>query len=62
MLAFIGFAMVLRNWASVLVISLPIALAFLYRINVEERALIQALGERYRAYIERTKRLIPFVY
>lgn len=62
LLAFIGFAMVLRNWASVLVISLPIAFAFLYRINVEERALVQALGERYRAYIERTKRLIPFVY
>jgi hypothetical protein len=47
LLAFIGFAIVLRNWASVLVISLPIAFAFLYRINVEERALVQALGERY---------------
>lgn len=43
-------------------ISLPIAFAFLYRINVEERALVQALGERYRAYMQRTKRLIPFVY
>ena len=62
LLAFIGFAMVLRNWASVLVISLPIAFAFLYRINVEERALVQALGERYCAYVKRTKRLIPFVY
>jgi protein-S-isoprenylcysteine O-methyltransferase Ste14 len=62
LLAFIGFAMALRNWASVLIISLPIAFAFLYRINVEERALIQALGERYRTYIKRTKRLIPFVY
>ena len=62
LLAFIGFALVLRNWASVLMIFLPIAFAFIYRINVEERALIQALGERYRAYIKRTKRLIPFVY
>jgi protein-S-isoprenylcysteine O-methyltransferase len=62
LLAFIGFALVLRNWASVLVISLPIALAFLYRINIEERALVQGLGEGYRAYIKRTKRLIPFVY
>lgn len=62
LLAFIGFAMVLRNWASVLVISLPVAFAFVYRINVEERALIQALGERYRDYIGRTKRLIPFIY
>jgi protein-S-isoprenylcysteine O-methyltransferase Ste14 len=62
LLAFVGFAMVLRNWASVLVISLPIAFAFLYRISVEELALVQALGERYRAYIKRTKRLLPFVY
>jgi protein-S-isoprenylcysteine O-methyltransferase len=62
LLAFIGFAMALRSWASVLMISLPIALAFLYRINVEERALVQALGERYRDYIKRTKRLIPFIY
>ena len=62
LLAFIGFALVLRNWASVLMISLPIAFAFLYRINVEEGALVEALGERYRAYIKRTKRLIPFVY
>jgi protein-S-isoprenylcysteine O-methyltransferase len=62
LLAFIGFAMVLRNWASVLIISVPIALAFLYRINIEERALVQALGERYRAYIKHTKRLLPLVY
>jgi protein-S-isoprenylcysteine O-methyltransferase len=60
--AFIGFALVLRSWVSVIVIFLPIALAFLYRIRVEERALAQALGESYRAYVERTKRLIPFVY
>ena len=62
LLAFIGFSMVLRNWAAVLVISLPIALAFLYRIKVEERALVEALGDRYRDYMTRTKRLIPFVY
>ena len=54
--------MVLRNWAALLEISLPIALAFLYRIKVEERALVEALGDRYRAYMMRTKRLIPFVY
>ena len=62
LLAFVGFGMVLRNWASLLVLLVPIAVAFLYRINVEERALLEALGERYRAYIERTKRLIPLLY
>lgn len=62
LLAFIGFGLVMRNWASLLLISVPVFLAFLYRINIEERALLLALGERYRTYCKRTKRLIPFVY
>ncbi len=62
LLAFAGFALVMRNWASVVAITVPIFLAFLYRIHVEERALLAALGDRYRAYMQRTKRLIPFVY
>ena len=60
--AFIGFGFVMRNWASLLLITVPIFAAFLYRINVEERALLGALGERYRVYSQKTKRLIPFVY
>ncbi len=62
LLAFVGYGMVLQNWVSLLILIGPIGLAFLYRIHVEERALIQALGERYTAYINRTKRLVPFVY
>ena len=61
-LAFIGFGFTLRNWASVLVIAIPITLAFLYRIRVEEGALTGALGERYCVYSKQTKRLIPFIY
>jgi len=41
---------------------LPITAAFLWRIHVEEQALADALGDNYRAYMRRTKRLIPFVY
>lgn len=47
-------------WPSVR--TLVVGFAFLYRINVEERALVQALGDRYRGYIKQTKRLIPLVY
>jgi protein-S-isoprenylcysteine O-methyltransferase Ste14 len=32
-----------------------------YRIQVEERILQERLGKRYREYMRRTKRLIPFV-
>ena len=42
--------------------TVPIIAAFLGRIRIEELALTDALGEEYRAYTQRTKRLIPFVY
>jgi protein-S-isoprenylcysteine O-methyltransferase Ste14 len=62
LLAFAGFGLVMRNWVSLLAITVPIFVAFLYRIKVEERALLEALGDHYRVYAKRTKRLIPFVY
>jgi protein-S-isoprenylcysteine O-methyltransferase len=62
LLAFVGLGLYLHNWVSLFVLILPISLAFLYRIQVEERALTDALGQDYRNYAARTKRLIPFVY
>jgi len=62
LLAFVGLALSLRNWAALLVILLPIGAAFVYRMNVEEEALLRALGLRYAEYMKRTKRLVPFVY
>jgi protein-S-isoprenylcysteine O-methyltransferase len=62
LLAFVGFALTLRNWGAILVILVPIFVAFVRRMNVEEEALRGALGERYAAYMRRTKRLIPGVY
>ena len=48
-----------NNWLSLAVILVPVTLATLYRIRVEESVLFQALGEAYVAYASRTKRLIP---
>lgn len=62
LLAFIGFALTLGNWAALLIVLLPIFVAFTYRMKVEEEALAAALGSRYTAYMRRTKRLVPFVY
>jgi len=53
---------VLGNWASVGVLTIGAFGMFLYRIEVEEAALEQALGESYRAFKLSRKRLIPFVY
>ena len=62
LLAFLGFALTMGNWVAVLVLMGPIWLAFVYRMRVEEEALTGALGEKYRSYMRRTKRLVPGVY
>ena len=62
LLAFVGFALTLRNWAALVIILVPIFAAFTRRMNVEEDALSRALGSRYADYMRRTKRLVPFVY
>src|SRR6266498_4033979 len=62
LLGFVGLGFYFGNWLLLLFLTVPIIGAFLWRIRIEESALIEALGEDYRAYIQRTKRLIPFVY
>ncbi len=62
LLAFLGFAVSLGNWAAMLVMLVPIFVAFLRRMKVEEQALSNALGEDYVSYMGRTKRLVPFIY
>lgn len=62
LLAFVGFALSLHNWAVLIVVLLPIFAAFIRRMNVEEEALSRALGSSYASYMRRTKRLVPFVY
>jgi protein-S-isoprenylcysteine O-methyltransferase len=62
LIVFLGLSLSMANWASFAIIMIPISLAFLLRIHVEERALAHAMGERYRSYQRRTKRLIPALY
>ncbi|HEY3655725.1 MAG TPA: isoprenylcysteine carboxylmethyltransferase family protein [Steroidobacteraceae bacterium] len=62
LMAFAGLGLALRNWAALAVMVVPIALVFLWRIRVEEAALAQALGDTYRDYMSRTKRLVPAIY
>lgn len=50
-----------RYWLSFFIAVAPTTLALLYRIRIEEKALIQAFGQEYEAYAKHTKRLIPGV-
>ncbi len=58
----LGFSLCIGNLASLLVMVVPCVGVYLWRIHVEEEALVQAFGGRYRDYMKRTKRLIPFVF
>jgi protein-S-isoprenylcysteine O-methyltransferase len=62
LLAVLGFTLSFANWASMLIIFAPCCAVTLWRIHIEEEALIAALGEEYSAYMRRTKRLIPLIY
>lgn len=62
LLAFVGIGLCIGNWVSIAVMAVPILSVFLWRIHVEEAALLSGLGNQYRSYMDRTKRLIPGVY
>jgi protein-S-isoprenylcysteine O-methyltransferase Ste14 len=62
LISFFGLGLTFSNYLSMMVIFIPICAAFLYRIHVEEKTLIAAFGDEYRAYSASTKRLIPWIY
>jgi protein-S-isoprenylcysteine O-methyltransferase Ste14 len=57
----VGIGLALGNWAGLLALMVCMAIAYSYRISVEERALLAALGEPYKQYMQRTRRIIPFL-
>jgi protein-S-isoprenylcysteine O-methyltransferase Ste14 len=57
----VGLGLVLGNWAGMIALVACVGTGYAYRIWVEESALVLALGEPYRAYMGRTRRLVPFV-
>jgi protein-S-isoprenylcysteine O-methyltransferase Ste14 len=61
MITLIGFGLALGNWVGLLALIACGAIGYAYRIQVEESALVAALGEPYRDYMSRTQRLVPFV-
>lgn len=62
LLAFLGLGFCFANAATLFLLFVPAAAAFLYRIGIEEAALQAGLGAAYRRYMQRTKRLVPFIY
>lgn len=62
LMAFLGLGFCLGNWWSILFLTVPIIGAFLWRVRIEENALLDTMGQDYRDYMRRTEALIPWVY
>jgi protein-S-isoprenylcysteine O-methyltransferase Ste14 len=57
-----GVGIAIGSWLSAALLAVGTTVGFLYRIGVEERALLATVGEPYREYMKTRKRLIPFIY
>ncbi len=62
LLAFLGLGLCFDNWVSLAALLVPVSVVFWWRMRIEEAALLGTFGERYRDYMRRTRRLIPFIY
>jgi protein-S-isoprenylcysteine O-methyltransferase Ste14 len=62
LMAALGVGIALDNWLSVAACLLPALTGFTVRLLSEERTLAAELGEPYRAYMTRTRRLIPGIW
>jgi protein-S-isoprenylcysteine O-methyltransferase Ste14 len=56
-----GMGLALGDWLSLASMVLLPAIGVLYRIRVEEGALLARFGEEYKAYMDRVPGLLPFV-
>jgi len=58
----VGQAFLLANWVAGLAGLIGFAVLFFLRVGKEERMMLEIFGAEYRAYMERTKRIIPYLY
>lgn len=61
LITMLGLGIAFTNWLCLVSVPLIVLIGYSYRANVEERMLVNALGEPYREYMKRTNRFIPFV-
>ena len=62
LLALLGCGVMLGNWAATLTAFAVLLAAVVYRIRIEERALIASLGDSYRVFAKHRARLVPFIW
>jgi protein-S-isoprenylcysteine O-methyltransferase Ste14 len=58
---FAGIGLALGNWLSLGILIVATAATYGYRVSIEERALLDTIGEPYRVYMKERKRFIPYI-
>jgi protein-S-isoprenylcysteine O-methyltransferase Ste14 len=62
LITLLGVGLALTNWASLISLLTITIIGYMYRINIEEQALVETLGDAYREYMHHTHRLIPYIW
>ena len=58
----LGQLFLLSNWVAGLAGLIGFSILFFGRVDKEERMMLDNFGSQYRAYMETTKRIIPYLY
>ncbi len=61
-LTMFGLGLAMNNWASLAALLLCVFLGHLYRVQIEEKAMLRTIGQPYIEYMHSTKRFIPWVF
>ena len=62
LLASVGAGLASANWLALIGVTLLTLTPLLWRIRVEEHALLATVGDRYRSYTAQHKRMVPLVW
>lgn len=61
MMMYIGIGFALGSWFSLALLTITTVATYSYRVLVEERVLLDALGQPYDAFLKGRKRFIPYI-
>ncbi|OGO08113.1 MAG: hypothetical protein A3K46_01060 [Chloroflexi bacterium RBG_13_60_9] len=62
LISVMGIGLGMINWLSLAAAAAGFLIGHLFRIRIEEQALLETVGKSYADYMRRTKRLIPFLF
>jgi protein-S-isoprenylcysteine O-methyltransferase Ste14 len=60
-LMFVGVGLSLGSWVSLALLTISTIATYSYRVRVEERAMLDTIGEPYELYMKQRKRFIPYI-